>query len=499
MMRRSPRARRARPAEAGISYAEVLVTLLLLALVVGALLPLLTSGQQGYEYATRRQQMIQNARVALDQLVRQLRAAESFRSIGPTLLSFNLFWGDGSGAVPTVEYSIGGGAASTLQYRWSANWDFREQVTVRAQDAVAAGYATALTFDHASLVGAGKSLASGDDVRVWYWNGSAMIELDRVLDPTSSWNTGTTAIWFPLQAPIAAGGVDANYYLCYGNLADAGPPVNGQNVFLDFQDGTALDGWTRRDAHPGAYAASAANGFVFQASSGTGYRELTKNVPHSDVEIFWGFWSAAADAANGHQAGVSARLSDTGVGYRVNAADQNNSRLRIRYTTAWGGTGTVIGSANLATIPGTSYFGRFYLVGSSIRVKYWPVGTPEPAGWLLSVTDVRRSSGNHYGLVDGSSAPEDHAHRALIVRPRVALEPTTTLGAEVSGARPDQPAALAGPFRSMGVTCYDDSGASIACTPTTPVRVIQVSLVVMDPAGQVPDITVTGRAFRESP
>ena len=49
-----------------------MVTVLLLAMVVGALLPLLTSGQQGFDYARRRGLMIRNGRVALDKLIRYL-------------------------------------------------------------------------------------------------------------------------------------------------------------------------------------------------------------------------------------------------------------------------------------------------------------------------------------------------------------------------------------------------------------------------------------------
>lgn len=501
-MPRSPRDRRAAArglsAQGGIVLMEVLVTVLLLAMVVGALLPLLTSGQQGFDYARRREAMIQSGRVALDKLIREMRAAESFRTLAPGQIGLTLLWGDGTGAEPTVQYSLNG-ATRNLEYRWSANYDYREQISVQAVNAVLAGYAVALTFNHAALVAAGKSLASGDDVRVRYWTGSAFVELDRVLDPTSAWNTAATRIWFRLQAGIAAAGTDANYYLHYGNLADANPPAYGPNVFLDYQDGTALDGWTRRDALAGVYTPSALNGFVFQSAAGNGFRELTKNVPHGDVEIFWGFWSAATDNADGHDAGVSARLSDTGVGYRVTIADQTNTTLRIRYWTGWSQTGGAIGSVPAATLPGRNYFARFYLVGPLIRAKYWLAGTPEPAVWILSAIDVRAAAGNHYGLADGYQSPENHHHTTVIIRPRVTVEPVLTLGAETAGTRPDVLAPLAGSFRSLTVTCFDASHAAIACTPTPPVRAVQVALVVMDPAGVVPDITLTDQAYRQSP
>jgi type II secretory pathway pseudopilin PulG len=488
---------RLRGGQAGLTLIEMLVTVLLLAMVVGALLPLLTSGQQGSDYDRRRMSMVRNGRIALDKLIREMRAAESFRTLAAGQIRFTLPWGDGTGAAPTAEYALNG-ATNNLEYRWRADYDYRRQIAIRAQNAVAAGYAVALTFNHASLVTAGKSLASGDDVRVRYWNGSAMVELDRVVDPTSAWNAAATTIWFRLQAPIAANLTVNTYYLYYGNLADANPPSYGPNVFLDYQDGTALDGWVRRDILPGSNAASVANGFVFQASSGTGLRELTKNVPHGDVEIFWGFWSSAADAANGKQSGVGARLSDTGTGYRVAPGD-NTNRLRVRYATSWGSAGNVIGDVAGPVAGGTGYYARFSLVGSSIQAKYWTVGTAEPGAWQLSVMDNRVTNGNHYGQVDGTAPSMDHRHRTMIIRPRVALEPLPALGPETSGGRPDALAALAGPFRSLSVACFDASHVSIACAPTAPVRAVQVSLVVMDPAGAVPDITLTDQAYRQSP
>src|SRR3989304_2172274 len=83
-------------------------------------------------------------------------------------------------------------------------------------------------------------------------------------------------------------------------------------------------------------------------------------------------------ASDGHQTGVSARRSDTGVGYLVTLADEVNTTLRIRYWTVWSTTGGAIVSAPASVTPGTNYYGRFYLVGSSLRAKYWAVGAAGP-------------------------------------------------------------------------------------------------------------------------
>lgn len=95
---------------------EVLVVTSLLALVVGALLPLLTAGQQTWEHADRRQEMVQNARIALDGLIRHLRAAQSFLVINSTNIRFTYFFGDGA-STPTVEFQLNA-ATNELEYRW---------------------------------------------------------------------------------------------------------------------------------------------------------------------------------------------------------------------------------------------------------------------------------------------------------------------------------------------------------------------------------------------
>jgi len=162
---------------------------------------------------------------------------------------------------------------------------------------------------------------------------------------------------------------------------------------------------------------------------------------------------------------------------------------------------------------GQNYYGRFYLAGYSIQGKVWKAGTAEPAwgsagcssapiAWCrVSYTDSspRPLGGNHYSQLDGQATSMYHRHSTMIVRRRVALEPTLTLGAEASGARADVLTPLAGPFRSLTVACFDAMGASIACSPATSVKAVQVTLVVMDASGTVPDLTLTGEALRERP
>jgi hypothetical protein len=118
---------------------------------------------------------------------------------------------------------------------YDLNWLYRKKITISANNsAISSDYALNFSLDHASLVSAGKSRSDGYDIRVVYWDGSAWTELDRMLDPGSSWNSGSTEIWFRPQSLIPASSVNGNYYLYYGNNGAGVPNVNSSNIFPFF-------------------------------------------------------------------------------------------------------------------------------------------------------------------------------------------------------------------------------------------------------------------------
>src|SRR3972149_8432078 len=125
---------------------------------------------------------------------------------------------------------------------WNSSYLYRQQVTVTAgTTAVPTAYSVRVQFDHQGLVAGGKSLSSGNDIRVVYWNGSGWVEPNRLLDDQSSWNSTTTQVWFRTQAAINASASDTNYYIYYGNSGAGSPPATWSNVFLfydDFNDGS---------------------------------------------------------------------------------------------------------------------------------------------------------------------------------------------------------------------------------------------------------------------
>lgn len=94
---------------------------------------------------------------------------------------------------------------------WNASYGYRKQLTITAATSVAtpSGYVIRVTEDTAALQTASKVLANRNDWRIVYWNGSSWVDIMRhYVDATST--------YFPLQAAIAAGQSDTNYYLYYG-------------------------------------------------------------------------------------------------------------------------------------------------------------------------------------------------------------------------------------------------------------------------------------------
>jgi len=124
---------------------------------------------------------------------------------------------------------------------------FRRKLVIQAgPSGIPAGASIRFRFDHAALVAAQKSRSDGADVRIFYQAPGQMLELNRRLDPTSSWDAATTALWFRAEVPIS-GTADSSYFVYYGDLAAQAPPEDGNQVFAywdDFDGAQLGPGWT---------------------------------------------------------------------------------------------------------------------------------------------------------------------------------------------------------------------------------------------------------------
>lgn len=133
------------------------------------------------------------------------------------------------------------------------------------------GYSFNLSFDHKKFVQAGAA-SSGSDLALVFVKYGRGYNLDRFLDPGSSWNSEHTRLWFPARTSLAPGAQsDGEYYLVQGSTQfPAKSDPNG--VFLmydDFADGKVdPQKWTTHTEGSGASGVeSIAHGINLHASS----------------------------------------------------------------------------------------------------------------------------------------------------------------------------------------------------------------------------------------
>ena len=151
----------------------------------------------------------------------------------------------------------------------------RRVITVLTDaEPVAVGYPVRVSVDHANLVAAGLSLASGDDLRVFFRDDTAACddtdpsachtELDRVADPATGFGQREIGLWFSAQAAIDANSTSVSYELYYtadpegaGMLdapLDAGDAIF--TVFDDFEAATLDPAWVQ-ETGSGTFSATA--------------------------------------------------------------------------------------------------------------------------------------------------------------------------------------------------------------------------------------------------
>jgi hypothetical protein len=179
---------------------ERLVVSSLLVLVLGTLVPLLEIGRQSWSRVDRHVDMLQNGRRALDKMVRDLRAAQSFTTVSPALLRFTQAHGDGTGALRTVEYQVNAGGDSSIGSAADFAIAGGSPSTRGRRDP---GSVFGLRGVRSCCAGAGKSLPMAM---------TFASDIERTMDrprsgkdvPTA-WNTTTTRLWFAVQAPSRQG------------------------------------------------------------------------------------------------------------------------------------------------------------------------------------------------------------------------------------------------------------------------------------------------------
>src|SRR5881392_3783807 len=166
-----------------------------------------------------------------------------------------------------------------------ATWSFTRTITVTVGATAPFngynGYSAQVTgFNTAALVAAGKMRSDCNDLRIARFAANTWAQLDRQV---INCNTASTAIWFKLQADIAANGTDASYSLFYGNANAPAPPANLNNVYLAYDnfDADTLAqppaGWTVQGGGPWRVVADVGTNRILRESNATaGIRNVIK-------------------------------------------------------------------------------------------------------------------------------------------------------------------------------------------------------------------------------
>lgn len=161
-----------------------------------------------------------------------------------------------------------GSTTSTASFAWQVvtwggpSWadpdsPYRQRVDVDAGSVdVPSGYTTSVTLDHNALVTSGLSSGTGDDLRLWRFDGTSWTELDRVIDDDSNWNDVATTFWFRTQEPVDAA-TTVSYWLYFGNQTPPAPLEDPNGVWLldegfegglgTFEDRTEATAWYRAE------------------------------------------------------------------------------------------------------------------------------------------------------------------------------------------------------------------------------------------------------------
>ena len=123
----------------------------------------------------------------------------------------------------------------------------------------------------------------------------------------------------------------------------------------------------------------------------------------ADAEVLArGYAVAATNNVENH--GVALRMSDlanTGYGFRLYTSSGGvQSEAVLSRLVA--GVHTPLGNESFAWDLNVRYYFRLRAIGTSLKAKVWEVGDPEPATWLIEVTDSGITAAGFAGLTQRS-------------------------------------------------------------------------------------------------
>jgi RHS repeat-associated protein/uncharacterized repeat protein (TIGR01451 family) len=219
----------------------------------------------------------------------------------------------------------------TLVGWWDDHYVYRQRLTLGANLVHTPGITqvVAVTLDTQSIITEGLMLSGGDDLRIVYRDGDAWRELPRHVEGIG---TFTTTVYFPVQATIS--GVDADYYLYYGNSGAGGPP----ELYADLAGGQVVTtSGTGAFTPTVAFAAAPRVGVAPLEATLFNLTESTGGIDH----YLWGFGDGGASYFAYDTEPVSYTYVTPGV-YTVTLTAVTTEGLSV--STDWGAVVHVVGT-----------------------------------------------------------------------------------------------------------------------------------------------------------
>ena len=145
---------------------------------------------------------------------------------------------------------------------------YRHRRVIKLSSSTPEDFAIAFELDHAALVGDGKALEDGSDVRIGYEQGEDRYEIDRVLDTVTAWNENRAVIWFRTQGA-------GDHYVYYGHDNPEEAMEDPNRVFDGYEafDGPDVpEGWEVTTVGNAEGSASVTNGAVSLSGGDRRYR-----------------------------------------------------------------------------------------------------------------------------------------------------------------------------------------------------------------------------------